>query len=339
MCCLPLQPEYRRKIQYDIGVLQTYESSLKIKPMHTGKNKCVIALDIGGTSLKWTLIDLNNPDSSISINCFQKISIDSEASAEVIMRTFIQTIKMAFQKVRALEFEAVGIGISMPGPFDYEKSISLMRHKFRGIYGIDLKGKLIQLLQLGEEFTIQFKLDSEAFLIGEAWRGAAQGYNRIIGLTLGTGIGSSFMINDRIVKAGPGIPPNGAIWCLPYEDGIVEDKISQRGILKKYQELGGNCSEILGVKEISSLASKGDRISLQAFKGFGLVLGKILKPIVSQFRAQCLVLGGQISNGFSLFMDPLKKELQSIPDLKEVASGDLLDLSALYGVAKRFTGG
>jgi len=304
--------------------------------MHTGKNKCVIALDVGGTSLKWTLIDLNNVDSSIPINCFQKVSIDSEASAEVLIRTFVQTIKMAFQKARALRLEVVGIGISMPGPFDYEKSISLMTHKFRGIYGIDLKHKLIQLLQLEEEFPIQFELDSEAFLIGEAWRGAAQNYNRIIGLTLGTGIGSSFMINGRIVKEGPGIPPKGAIWCLPYEDGIVEDKISQHGILKRYQELGGNYSEILEVEKISSRALKGDKISSQVFKEFGLVLGKVLKPIVSQFRAQCLVLGGQISKSFSLFADPLKKELRSVPDLKKVTSSNLFDLSALYGVAKRF---
>ena len=307
--------------------------------MHTGKNKCVITLDVGGTSLKWTLIDITNPNSSMARNSFQKISIDSEAPAEVLISTFIETIKTAFQKARAPKFKVVGIGISMPGPFDYEKSISLMKHKFRGIYGIDLKRRLIQLLQLGEEFPIQFGLDSEAFLIGEAWRGAARGYNRIIGLTLGTGIGSSFMINGRIVRECPGGPPNGAIWRLPYEDGIVEDKISQRSILKKYQELGGNCSEILGVKEISHLASKGDRISLQVFKEFGLVLGKILKPIVSQFRAECLVLGGQISKSLSLFADPLKKELQSVPDLKKVTSGDLLDLSALYGVAKRFTGG
>ena len=307
--------------------------------MDTGKNKCVIALDVGGTSLKWTLIDLNNVGSSIPKNSFQKISIDSEAPAEVIISTFIETTKTAFQKARTLEFEVVGIGISMPGPFDYEKSISLMRHKFREIYGIDLKHKLIQLLQLREEFPIQFELDSEAFLIGEAWRGAAQGYNRVIGLTLGAGIGSSFMINGRIVKEDSGIPPNGAIWCLPYEDGIVEDKISQRGILKRYQELGGNCSEILRVKEISHLASRGDRISLQIFKELGLVLGKILKPIVSQFRAECLVFGGQISKSFFLFADPLKKELRSVPNLKKVTSSDLLDLSALYGVAKRFTGG
>lgn len=307
--------------------------------MPAEKDKCAIALDVGGTSLKWTLVDLTNPGSSIARNCFQEILINSEAPAEVIISTFIETIKMAFQKTRALEFKVVGIGISMPGPFDYEKSISLMKHKFRGIYGIDLKHKLSQLLQLGEKFPIQFELDSEAFLMGEAWRGAARGYNRIIGLTLGTGIGSSFMINGRVVKGGPEVPPNGAIWCLPYKDGIVEDKISQRGILKRYQELGGNYSEIMGVKEISCLASKGDKISSQVFKGFGLVLGKILKPIVSQFRSECLVLGGQISKSFSLFVDPFKRELRSIPDLKKVTSGDLLDLSALYGVAKRFTGG
>ncbi len=304
--------------------------------MDTGKNKGIIALDVGGTSLKWTLIDLTNPDSSITKNYFQKVSIDSEAPAEILIRTFIETIKRAFQKARALELEVVGIGISMPGPFNYEKSISLMTHKFRGLYGIDLKNKLIQLLQLREEFPIQFQLDSEAFLTGETWWGTAQGYNRIIGLTLGAGVGSSFMINGRIVKEGPGIPPKGAIWCLPYEDGIVEDKISQRGILNRYQELGEDYPETREVEEIASRALKGDRISSQVFKEFGLVLGKTLKPIVSQFRAQCLVFGGQISKSFYLFAGSLKKELRFVPDLKKVTPGSLLHLSALYGVAKGF---
>ena len=59
---------------------------------------------------------------------------------------------------------------------------------------------------------------------------------------------------------------------------------------------------------------------------------KIMKTIALEFRAECIVFGGGISKGFSIFAEPLKKELKGIPDLKKITLSELGDLSALYGV-------
>jgi glucokinase len=304
--------------------------------MQIKKDKCIVVLDVGGTSLKSTLVNLAHLDSLISKECFRKRLINSQGSAETIIKTFTQAIKAAFEKALLLKLKVMGIGVSMPGPFNYEEGISLMKHKFKAIYGVNLKKEFTMRLNLKENFPIKFVGDPLAFLIGEAYFGAARDFTRVIGITLGAGIGSAFMVNKQIVKQGKGIPPEGAIWSLPYRGGIVEDRVSRQAILNKYKTLSGTWSKDLDVDKISLLALKGDKISLQVFEELGVTFGKILKPIASEFRADCIVFGGGISQTFSLFARSLEKELQVMPDLKKVVPTKLGDLSAFYGVAKEF---
>lgn len=123
---------------------------------------------------------------------------------------------------------------------------------------------------------------------------------------------------------------------MPYQDGIVEDKISRRGIIAGYKKLAGkNYRKDLDVKEIALQALKdNDKISLEVFEELGSILGEALKPILVKFKAECLVLGGQISKSFALFSAPLKKQLQPVSRLKKITCARWIDASALYGAAK-----
>ena len=210
-----------------------------------------------------------------------------------------------------------------------------MKHKFSSIYGLNLKTELISRLNLKKALPIQFENDAWVFLRGETWRGAARGYNRIVGLTIGTGLGSAFMVGDEIVTKGPGIPADAWIGGLPYNDGIVEDRVSRRGIIARYRELVGNTYSGEDVKEIALKGLKnGDKNSLKVFREIGIILAEVLTPILSDFRAECLVFGGQISKSFSLFENPLKQLLKKVPTLKKITRARFIDLSPLYGAAK-----
>lgn len=286
--------------------------------------------------MKWTLINLTHLNSPIAKEYFHKIVIDPKASSEIIIKTFIQAIKTAFKKASLSKLKVTGIGVSMPGPFNYEEGISLMKHKFRAIYGLNLKKEFTGHLKLNENFPIKFIGDPLAFLMGEACLGAVKDCTRVIGITLGAGIGAAFMINRQIALKGKGIPSNGELWRLPYNGGIVEDKVSQYALIRRYKELGGRLYRDLDVDKFSFFAFKGDKISLEVFEELGSELGEMLRPIASEFKADCIVFGGGISKSFSLFAKSLKKKLQFIPELKKIVPAKLGDLSALYGVAKEF---
>ncbi len=304
--------------------------------MRSEKNKCIVAVDMGGTSLKCSLINPAYIDSSISREYFCEMPIDSQGSGRAIIETLIRSIEAVLKKAALADLRIIGIGISTPGPFDYQKGISLMKHKFKAIRGLDLKRKIARQLKLDERFPIKFMGDCVAFLTGEFHLGAARGCVRIIGITLGAGIGSGFMINGRIVSVGKGVPPGAGIWCLPYRGGIVEDWISRDAIIRRYERLGGSPTQDLDVDRLASLAFGGDKTSLQVFEELGSVVGKVLGPIASEFKADCIVFGGGISKSFSLFAKSLKEKLQLISQLKKVVPAELSSLGPLYGVAKEF---
>ncbi|MHA1833890.1 MAG: ROK family protein [Candidatus Baldrarchaeia archaeon] len=297
-----------------------------------GNMKNALAIDVGGTYLKSAIITSHG---TLLKNTFRRVPINSQGTAEEIIQTFVNVINSALNKAKSLEVDIAGIGIGMPGPFDYKKGISWMKHKFSSIYGLNLKTELISRLNLKKTLPIQFENDAWVFLRGETWRGAARGYNRIVGLTIGTGLGSAFMVGDEIVTKGPGIPADAWIGGLPYGDGIVEDRVSRRGIIARYRELVGNTYSGEDVKEIALKGLKnGDKNSLKVFREIGIILAEVLTPILSDFRAECLVFGGQISKSFSLFENPLKQLLKKVPTLKKITRARFIDLSPLYGAAK-----
>lgn len=299
--------------------------------MRNPKKPYCVALDVGGTFVKSALIA---SDGSSIQDSFQTTPIPQE-SAEAILATFAGAVARGFRLAEHRKLDVAGIGVSIAGPFDIERGISLMKHKLAPIYGVNLRREFRKRLALQEDFLIRFEPDAWAFLRGEAWQGVAKSYRRIIGATIGTGLGSGFMVNSSVVVEGPGVPRFGWLGGLPYNGGILESRISRSGIIARYRELAGEEAEGLDVKEIASLVlERKNKIGLQVFREVGAILGGVLRPIASEFQADCIVLGGQVSKSFSLFARCLKAELRPVPTLKKVAAGRSLDLSALYGVTQ-----
>ena len=292
-----------------------------------------VLMDVGGTSLKSVVL---SREGKILKNSFSLMPIDSRGSSEEIIGTITSVLKEQSNKAKEIgEFK--GIGLSIPGPFDYGKGISRMKHKFQSLYGIDLRNEIIKMLGLPKGLPVIFEEDSTAFLRGEAWMGNAKCFNRIIGLTLGEGLGAAFMVNGKITRdTSQGVPLNGELWHLPCEEGILEDKLSRRGIIRIYREITGSSEEV-DVKDIALRAESGDIDSIRTFEEFGLITGQLLRPHVQRFNAECIVIGGQISKSFELFATPLNEVLSEIPSLKKVTRARSIELSPLYGLLRCFS--
>ena len=131
--------------------------------------------------------------------------MDEGAASEVILETWARA---ALQAVTALGDGVDGVGIAVPAPFDYGRGVSLMEHKFRALYGrpvVSLLEEWFRDSQL-EGAPVLVANDADLFALGEWWAGAARGRERMIGLTLGTGLGSGFVAHGRIVTGGPEVP-------------------------------------------------------------------------------------------------------------------------------------
>ncbi|HVN93625.1 MAG TPA: ROK family protein [Terracidiphilus sp.] len=217
-----------------------------------------------------------------------------------------------------------GAILAVPGPFDLQAGVSLMRHKLPYLYGVDLRQGLAERFGL-EAAQVRFLNDADAYLLGEIGAGAARGFHRAIGLTLGTGIGSAFAVNGALVTDGPGVPPGGEIWNLPYQGGIVEDFISSRAIVGNYERRTGKKREVV---DLASVALS-DAVALEAFTEFGHHLGTVIRTLLAPFHSDVIVLGGGISRSADLFLPAAKSEIGD--SSTELRVSELKDKAALVG--------
>ena len=214
--------------------------------------------------------------------------------------------------------------LAVPGPFDFKAGVSLMRHKLPYLYGVDLRQAIAARFGCPPD-EVRFLNDADAYLLGELGAGAWRGFDRVVGLTLGTGFGSAFAVHGRLVTEGPGIPKDGEIWNVPYQRGIAEDYVSSRAITGNYmRRTGKTCT----VADLAAIAT-GDPAAQESFAEFGEHLGRVIGTVLREFDAEVVVLGGGIARAACLFLQAAQHGLNSVSP--ELRVSELKDCAALVG--------
>lgn len=296
---------------------------------HTNK-QYILGIDIGGSHITAALVD----DSSglIAEQTITRKRIDAAADSETILFGWMAALHQTIATIPGALLS--GIGIAMPGPFNYEEGICLMRgvNKYDALYNVDVLKFIRKQFDLAQTFPVKFENDACCFGLGESISAELQPFENVMAITLGTGFGATFIKNQLIKKEGKGIPANGELYNFPYLDGIAEDYISAAWMLKKYNSLTGN--RVTEVAHIAALAlDKQDANALIVFEGFGNHLATCLLPWIKSFKAHCLVIGGSIAKSSTLFIAPLKKALSNEGIQLEIKISILMELSAITGAA------
>lgn len=289
--------------------------------MTTGLDRSVLVFDIGGSHISAALCHGGD---------YRLGSVISAAHASVeTADAFVDLLHSLGKRVGAESENASGAGLAIPGPFDYATGVSHMKHKLPYLFGVNVHQALASRFdwQAGQVCSLN---DADAFLLGEVGAGAVRGASRAVGLTLGTGIGSAFAVDGRVITAGPGVPPDGEIWNVPYQGGIVEDFVSTRAIQGAYQKRTGNLRE---VAEIAKDAER-DSAAAEAFSEFGRNLGQAIRAVLYPFAPHVIVLGGGISQSSPLFLSATLAELQGLD--VEIRISALRDHAALVGAGVRW---
>jgi glucokinase len=223
--------------------------------------------------------------------------------------------------------EFLGIAIGFPGPFDYENGLCLIQgqSKYDNLYQVNIRDKLSKLLDFKKQ--ILFCNDAKAAITGEANYGAGKDFDRVMGITLGTGLGAGFVVNGVSVYAGQGIPPNAELFLFEFNGKRADDLFSTRGLIERFKKRGLYYDN---VAKITKDIKHGDAFLMKVFREFGEDLGKFLRPFVYDFTADVLIVLGGIANALDYFRSELEAQLD-IP----VHPGKVQN-AALLGVAKLF---
>jgi glucokinase len=279
----------------------------------------ILTADIGGSHITVGICDLRTH--TISEQSAIRVEVDSKGSATSILISWTN----AFEKVlkKNVTLPILGLGIAMPGPFDYENGISYIRglNKYDALYGMNIRLYLADLLKIDPQL-VRFRNDAESTIAGEVLTGAGKGYQRVMGITLGTGFGSAYSENKitRDINLG----------SEPYKKSIADDYFSTRWFLNRYQELTG-ASLTGGVRELSELAPKST-VARDIFKEFAINMVDFLSGPVKQLSPEVLIICGNIAKASQFFLPYLSNELNSIT----IKLAQLDENAPLIGVAAMF---
>ncbi|WP_343522436.1 ROK family protein [Pedobacter sp.] len=282
------------------------------------KNKYVMGIDIGGSHITVAVLDMQQRN--ILKNSYTRERVDSHGSTTQVIHTWCNAIKAGYKKA-GIQIDR--LGIAMPGPFDYVNGISYIagNDKYAAFYGLNIKDMLAGELEISPD-QILMGNDAACFLAGEVFAGEARSYQNLIGITLGTGLGSAVCKEGKITDAN--------LWCSSFLNGIAEDYLSTRWFLKRYYEL--TSLNILNVRELALLYEENQTVR-KIFTEFGHNLGLFLKNFQQDHGVEAIVIGGNIANASARFLPGVLKYLESQGINTPVHISKLNEDAALVGAA------
>lgn len=245
-------------------------------------NKTYIGIDIGGTTIV----------SGLMVNGLIKKTYTVETFANKPKNEILNQLYKAIDEVLTNDVEAIGIGC--PGFINSGEGRIVNINNIPALQNVNLVD------EVKNKYSKPTFLDNDAncFVLGETYFGAGKGYNHILGITLGTGLGGGVVIDKKAYGGLFGAA--GEIGCIPYKDGIVEDYTSSKFFANNYNSTGF---------ELFKKAEKGDAIAVSAFRELGNNIGWLINNVLYTLAPEAIIIGGSIVGAFKYIEPGIKDEL------------------------------
>ncbi|GAA2382901.1 ROK family protein [Dactylosporangium salmoneum] len=264
----------------------------------------VRVLEIGGSHVTAGSVEFTGSGHRILDR--QRHPLDPAQDAHTIVGALADAAK------RLLPGPADRWAVAFPGPFDYVAGVSLHEgvSKFDQLHGVNLREALAAAIP-AEPSAFTFVNDADAFLLGEWVDGAAAGTRRAVAITLGTGIGSSWLADGEVVSTGPDVPLDGEIHFCDVDGVPIEDLVSDRALVRGYLARTGTTVD--GMRELAARARGGDRDAREVVDAAFGILGRLLTEWLGRFGAEMVVVGGSMTGAWDLIEPALALPVPARP--------------------------
>ena len=281
-------------------------------------NTLVCAVDLGGTNLRAA-----NIDSSGRVHERVKFPTPDSDKPEDIVDAIASAIERCEAEAAEPAARIEAISVVVPGSVHTQTRVIVNAPNVPAIVDFGLAEALETRLQR----SVLIENDANAAAVGEMWQGAARGYNTIVCLTLGTGVGSGIILNGELCRGADGtageightsVDPFGGVQCKCGNIGCLEVCASATAIVRMTLEglpthsassLNSLHSDTVTAKAIAEAAAGGDKFAREIFQRVGTYLGIAAANIVNTLNPEMIVIGGGVSAAFDLFAQTAREEM------------------------------
>src|SRR5947199_4705255 len=259
-----------------------------------------LGIDLGGSSVKAVAV---MPAGEV----LARHTLEFDAAKNMDWAEKIQALVRQLQNERGRPAE--GIGLSAPGLAAADgRSIACMPERLQGLEGLDWTKFL------GASKTVPVLNDAHAALLGEVWLGAARGFQNVIMLTLGTGVGGAAMVDGRLLRGHIGraghlghssLDPDGPPDCAG-TPGSLEVAI-------------GNCTvqqrshgRFQATHDLIAAHLKGDAEATAVWLKSAKALAAAVCSFINILDPEAVFIGGGIARAANALFEPLQQFLEPI---------------------------
>lgn len=282
-----------------------------------------IGLDLGGTNIKWAVVDsLANP----SVVSRGTLSTKADAGPDGVTALLIETVKKIFTEHGTID----RVGLGVPGLFDGASGEVVLFPNLPGPWtGFPLRSRVEE----GLGVALTMINDARAFTVAESRLGAGKGCHVVVAMVLGTGIGGGIAIDGRLYvgafqtagELGHQIViPDGPI-CGCGNRGCLE-AVARADALAK---LAGKST----AEEVYEAAANGEQLSREAVTKVADYLSIALANAITMIGPEKIVIGGGIATAGDLLLGPLRDALRNRVTLVPIDQVDVVpaELGAYAG--------
>ncbi len=255
-----------------------------------------------------------------------RLEIDAHAGPEAIISRLLDATRAAFADAGDAASKIAGIGLSVPGLIDAERGLSVFAPNIPGWASI----------HIAKRFRDEFELpcwvenDARAMAIGEAMFGAGRGYQNILCVNVGRGIGAGIIVNGEIYRgkqSGAGelghmtVDPNGPM-CPCGNHGCLEVMAAgpsiaaaairavSSGASTSIRELTGGRIEEITAEVVSEAADQGDTLAQGLIRESGRYLGIGIANALNLLSPEIVVIGGGVARAGDILFGEVRKTVQ-----------------------------
>ena len=272
-----------------------------------------IGIDLGGTNIRGGLV------SGTELKSIESGKINPNAKAEeIIMQLFDLTEKLMIDSVSA-------IGIGVPGLVDEERGIVFDVLNIPSWTELPLK----QIMEERFGVPVLINNDANCFAVGEYYFGKGVEGDSMVGLTIGTGLGSGIILKGKLYSGKT--CGAGEFGMIDYLDHHIEYYASGQ-FFKNVYDVDGEL--------VFDKAKSGDATALKMYDELGRHLGNAIKIILYALEVDKIILGGSVRHALPFFEKSMWERLKTfaykrtIDNLKievsDLANSGILGAAALH---------
>ena len=287
-----------------------------------------IAIDMGGTKTEIMLTE-NDPFKIIER---KRVPTNREKGYSYILENLANLILAYRNKCQTAPL----IGMGIPGTISPKTGL-VRNANTTCLIGKPLKTDLEKRIGL----PVYIENDANCFALSEALYGAGKGYENVMGIIMGTGMGGGLILSGKLWGGRQGIAGefghssinfNGLkCWCG--QKGCLEMYLSGPAIEENYKNISG---QKLSVEEIYGRYTSQESAAETAMNDLLDHFSRGMANLIACFDPDIIVIGGGVSNLPILYTEGVRRTSQRIfSDSMDtpIVKNQLGDSSGIFGAA------